>query len=140
MDAIAALSLASNIVQFVDFLWRLLREFRDLENSSTGTSAGNDVIEVIARDLVSHKDGLLALSSHSTRSEPMSRLVSRCKSIADELLEVLDEIKAKSPRNNWKSFVLALQSVRRKDQIGNLLERLEKLRAQMHFSVQLITR
>ena len=140
MDPLSALGLASNVVQFVNFLWKLLRGFHDIEKSGANASAENDVIEMIACHLLSHKDGLLALPSRRASSEPVSLLVSRCTAIADELLGVLDEIKLKSPRKKWKSFIAALQSVWRKEQIASLFDRLERLRAQMQFSIQLMTR
>ena len=140
MDPSTGLGIASGIVQFVDFSWRLLHEFQDLYKSGTGMTADNDVIEIIARDLALHNNELLVPSFPSNLPEPFFRLASRCKAVADELLRVLDEIKVKNPHKKWTTFVQALRSVWKKERVTNLLERMERLRGQMHFSIQLMLR
>ncbi len=63
IDPIAAIGLAANIVQFVDFSWKLLSETRDLYDSSTGVSADNDLLETISKDLINLNDALTAPST-----------------------------------------------------------------------------
>ena len=53
MDPVAAaLGLAGNVVQFVDFSCKVLQDTKNLYGSSTGASAENDVIETICNDLI----------------------------------------------------------------------------------------
>ena len=83
MDPISVIGLAGNIVQFVDFTWKLIDEARSLYDSSTGASEENDLLELITKDLNDHYDNLTAPS--------------RCKDVASELLDILDTIKVKGP-------------------------------------------
>jgi hypothetical protein len=51
MDALSALSLAGNIIQFIDFGSRLLSNARELYKSSVGSLATHDEIVLITTDL-----------------------------------------------------------------------------------------
>lgn len=139
-DPVAALGLAANIVQFVDFSHKLLSESRALYNSATGSSADNTVIEAVATDLDLLNAKLTAPSAAGAIPESMRSLASQCKDVASELLAVLDKIKVKGPHRKWKSFVQALQSVWRKEEIDELVRRMERLRDEMHFRLQIMMR
>ena len=136
LDPISAIGLAGNIVQFVDFSWGLLRETKDLYNSSEGTTADIDVLERISNDIININDTLTAPSAADAIPDQMRDLASQCKRIAQELLEILDKVKAKEPRKKWRSFVAALRSVWKKKQIEDLVRRLERLRDQMQSRLQ----
>jgi hypothetical protein len=51
MDLLTALSLAGNIIQFVDFGTRLLSTTKALYRSSVGSLAINDELELVTSDL-----------------------------------------------------------------------------------------
>ena len=136
LDPITSIGLAGNIVQFVDFSWGLLRETKDLYNSSEGTTADIDVLESISNDIIDLDDTLTAPSAAGAIPQQMRDLASQCKEIAQELLLILDKVKAKEPRKKWRSFVAALRSVWKKEQIENLVKRLERLRDQMQTRLQ----
>ena len=140
MDPVAAIGLAGNIVQFVDFSWKLLSETRDLYDSSTGVSADNDVLESISSDLINLNDALTAPSTAGAIPNRLRHLASQCKGAAEELLEVLDKIKVKGSHRKWKSFMQALRSVWKKEQIENLFKRMERLRNEMQIRLQLMLR
>ncbi len=122
MDPVAAIGLAGTIVQFVDFSWKLLSETRDLYDSSTGVSADNDVLEKISKDLTNLNDALTAPSTAGAIPDRLRNLACQCKGAAEELFEVLDKIKIKGSRRKWKSFMQALRSVWKKEQIENLFK------------------
>ena len=60
MDTVAAIGLAANVVQFVDFSWKLVVEARDLHDSNSGASKENEVLELISCDLNLLNDKLTA--------------------------------------------------------------------------------
>jgi hypothetical protein len=51
LDPLTALSLASSVIQFVDFGIKLFRSGRELYGSSNGSSVGNQDLDTIAKDL-----------------------------------------------------------------------------------------
>lgn len=136
LDPITTIGLAGNIVQFVDFSWGLLRETKALYNSSEGTTADIDVLESISNNIIEFDNTLTAPSAAGAIPQQMRDLASQCKEIAQDLLAILDKIKAKEPRKKWKSFMAALRGVWKKEQIENLVKRLERLRDQMQVRLQ----
>ena len=140
MDPVAALGLAGNIVQFVDFSCKVLQDTKNLYGSSTGASAENDVIESICNDLISLNKALTAPSDPGTIPDPIVNLASNCQGVAVELLQLLDKIKAHGPKRKWKSFIQALRSVWKKEQIEELVRRMERLRNETQFHLQLMLR
>ncbi len=140
MDPVAALGLAGNIVQFVDFSCKVLCDAKSLYGSSTGASAENDVLEAIGSDLVNLSHALIAPSAPGTVPESLRSLASRCKDVATELLGTLDKIKVRGPHQKWKSFVQALRSVWEKERIEELVKRMERLRNETQYRLQLMIR
>ncbi|KAG7008308.1 hypothetical protein G7Y79_00006g019280 [Physcia stellaris] len=91
LDPITSIGLAGNIVQFIDFSWGLLRETKDLYNSSEGTTADIDVLESISNNIIDFDDTLIAPSAAGAIPQQMRELASQCKEIAQELLLILDK-------------------------------------------------
>ena len=140
MDPVAALGLAGNIVQFVDFSCKVLHDAKSLYASSTGTSAGNDILESISRDLIDLNDALTAPSAPGAIPESMRGLASKCKDVAAELLVTLDKIKVQGSHRKLRSFVQAFRSVWGKEQIEELVKRMERLRGETQYRIQLMLR
>ncbi len=140
MDPTAAIGLAANVVQFVDFSWKLFRDTKDLYDSSTGASADHDILELIITDLAAFNDKLTAPTAPGAIPDSMRNLASQCIYVIAELRDILNKIRVQGPRKKWKSFVQALRSIWKKDQIDNLVKRLEALRSEIQFHLQLIIR
>ena len=70
----------------------------------------------------------------------MRSLASTCKDVAAEILGTLDKIRIREPRRKWKSFVQALRSVWKKEQIEELVKRMERLRSETQYRLQLMLR
>ena len=51
MDSLTALSLAGNVVQFVDFGNKLLSQSRELYRSTQGSLAADDELHLVTADL-----------------------------------------------------------------------------------------
>ena len=140
MDPVAALGLAGNIVQFVDFSYKVLQDTKSLYGSSTGASAENDIIETICNDLINLNNALTAPSEPGAIPDSMRTLASNCKDVAAELLQLLDKVKVHGPNRKWRSFVQALRSVWKKEQIEELVRRMERLRNETQFHLQIMLR
>ena len=140
MDPVAALGLAGNIVQFVDFSCKILHDSKILYGSSTGVSADNDIINSIASDIIDLDNALTAPSEVGAIPNSARSLASAFKTVAAELLKVLEKIRVEGSNRRWKSFVQALRSVWKKEQIEELVKRMERLRGETQYLLQLILR
>jgi hypothetical protein len=125
LDPMSALSLASSVVQFVDFGIKLVSE--GVELYEKGTLANNDEIEQITRDLTQLTEELtatpqVALDHARIVTKPPSRdelalqeLACSCKLLGDQLLNILDGLKPQKSHNGLESFRKALRSARKKE-------------------------
>lgn len=147
LDPFSALSLASNIVQFVHFSSSIISETQEIYRSAAGVSAEKFELKVVAENLSELSDRLstpyLSISTQTriplhacgateTKEAPIYRIASSCKSIANELLSTVEELEvANGPPRKWRSFRQALKAVWKKDKISELQSRLDQLRNQM---------
>lgn len=126
MEAVAAIGLAANILQFIDFGTRILSKGKEIYTSTDGTLKENITIEAVVNHL---KDSLARLQGYTAlRSVAAQKLQDECGILINEILNALDKVKVKGPPSKWKSLRKALKSVRSKGQIEQWLRQLESLR------------
>jgi hypothetical protein len=142
MAELAALGLASNIVQFVDFGIKLFSEAREIYESAQDGRAEDLELETVTVDLKGFAQSLHASGKPSPGNpQPkklaadeiaLQKLAISCEKLANELLKLLDDLKVKGQGNRkWKSFKQALNHVRREEKVNKLEERLEKFQRQI---------
>jgi hypothetical protein len=136
MDPLSALSLAGNIIQFVDFGVKLLSGAVRLYRSPTGTLPINDEIELITTDL---KALIIKLrgSSYFTilpdqddehQRLSFSKTCDGAIQVAEEVFERLNKVKAHSRKHRkvLSSIQQAVKSCWEAEEIKNLLKRLKE--------------
>ena len=134
-EALVAIGLAANIVQFVCFSFTLVSKTKDLQQSSSGALSENIELSVISQDIMTFSRNM---SSNRSSSTQLSIIKKHCEAIAGELLAAIDKLQhkqqtsgvGKSP-TRWRSFRKALKYVWDKPHIDELKGRLERLRDQM---------
>lgn len=136
MDPLSALGLASNIVQFVDYISKLISTTHKLRISPSGTKIEYLELENIALNIqhLSH----LASQEESPRSSILSKndktlrdLSSQCHEVSNELLSVLKSLEVKGKGERWESFYQALRSEWKKERIQELQLRLDRISSQL---------
>ncbi len=147
LDPFSALSLASNVVQFVDFASKLMSESRKIYKAGFSTTTLE--LETVTKDLSLIIDRLtdLFVSNVAKGERPddsegqggLQHLTSRCREVADELLAILEELKSEGSHSQWRCFRQALKTVRKHDYIEGLQKRLAEIRSQLgaHILTQL---
>lgn len=128
MAELAAVGLAGNIVQFVEFGTTLFHEGRELYRSAQGATADHLELENVTKDLER-----LALDLHSSQLEPsqsnenLRGFARDCGGLATQLLHLLEELKVTDTRNRkWGSFKRALAHVTKKGKVEELERRLTR--------------
>jgi len=154
LDPLTALSLAGNVIQFVDFASKLFIKGRQIYNSAEGLSVCDQDLETIAKDLRDisarfksqippHLNGDLdELESGKRTDTKLSELSNQCCSISEELIGALGKLKLSSlDRNNrrWKSVRHAFKSLWNKEEMGVMVARLQSVREEwsLHILVSL---
>jgi len=133
LDVWTALGLASNIVQFVDFTSKLVSGSREIFNSRDGVSDRTRALQAIATDL-SHLTGDLTISTSRGTTfvgEMLRGLAFECQNVAAELQKALSSLQTKD-KTRWKSFLIALQEVWRRDEIARMTGRLDALQRELN--------
>jgi len=131
-DPFTALGIASNVIQFVDFTWKLVIGSRTIYQSSEGASENNLVLRVILADVsrLSHK---ISTSGDDSSLDDLAR---ECKTIATRLIELLQQLTVKGKRTKWRCFAVAMKEVWSKAEIDELSSRLARLQNQLTLNLQ----
>ena len=135
MEALAAVGLAGNILQFLDFTHDTISKSRQIRTSISGTLKEHADLKGLTADL---KDlsGRLQTSSVDLVLE---QLCSRCREVADELLEALESLRVKGKHTCFQSLRKALKVLWGKEKLRILEERLAGFRHELnlHITVEL---
>ncbi|KAF8855876.1 hypothetical protein BDZ45DRAFT_595017, partial [Acephala macrosclerotiorum] len=131
LDPLSAISLAGNIVQFVDFSTKVLRQGYVLYNSANGATAVNEELELLTTDFLKLSTKLQRPFEHSQsdvrsarHEQELEGLCTECAKVAKELLHRLESLKVQGTRTVWKSLWQALQTAWTEDEIRSLVARL----------------
>ena len=133
MEAIAAIGLAANILQFVDFVGDVLSTSEELYHSTTGLSSENDAKVTIIQDL----KGISKRIQLSTDLENPSAhsLCSRCDEVTEELLTTLTSLPGAHKHKKLRSLCKALRSVLGREKVARLEARLVAIRQEIGFHI-----
>jgi hypothetical protein len=140
LDPLTALSLASSVVQFLDFSAKLVGKGNELYKSADGSSVGNAELELIAKDLQELHERLQQAPPPPTTltdsNLALRKLSKQCSSIAGELLDALEKLKVHGSSNRrWKSFRQALKGLMKKDEVDAIAQRLQYFRNELNLHI-----
>jgi hypothetical protein len=144
MDALTAIGLAGNIVQFVDFSCKLFVQSRELHNSSSGISKSGADLILITKSLHEHCQVLAranqTLLTYRPEHAPMYRLAANCQQAEAELLSAVHSITSRGDRSRWNSFCSALEMTWKKEKILDMERRLDQYRSELILQLEILLR
>ena len=152
LDPLTALALAGNIVQFVDYGLKLLRNANEIAKSTSGATALNVELETVYSRLQtftlelrlagkngpgllpSYNDDMVdALNKAHIRAiqphiDAIEEIAADCQAVCNELLDVIRSlrVKATSSRRLFASMAMALVSSLKNEHIETLKQRLNR--------------
>ena len=132
LDPINAISLASSIIQFVQFGTKLVSEGLELYQSNDGALARNSELEAIVKDINKGSEILSYVPQPSEDEVAIQRLAESSRKIADELLEQLSSLKTTESHKGLQSSRKALAAAWKRDKIADLDRRLCRLQNQIN--------
>ncbi|KAF9879593.1 hypothetical protein CkaCkLH20_03136 [Colletotrichum karsti] len=135
MDPITAVSLASNVISFIDFTTQLLRGAKNIR--AAGDFEENASLEAVTRHIDIFITKLLGPESSSLVGSDLqlSDLAAKCRALAIELLALLYKIKAKDPNSRRQAVWSVMKNMKYEEQKKSLEARLASCRDQ--FEMQL---
>ncbi|MCJ1243135.1 hypothetical protein MMC30_000332 [Trapelia coarctata] len=135
LDPFTALSLAGNVVQFVQFGSHLIAKAHDIHTSDSGVLEENLEMGVVTSRLLNMVVSLeqfqaMANTSGSNESEPRPReekclleISEACKMLAGEILKRLEDLKVHGPPSAWTSVRKAFKAIWNKEELTALTKR-----------------
>lgn len=135
MEALVAVGLAANVLQFVQFGYELFSLSTEIRKSTDGRSVRHDDLDTIAKDIRTHCRALATQCS----SPGLQKLANDALKVAEDLLDATEDIRRKSQKSGlykisrWRSFRQALEAIWKNDKVTHLATRLESLRHQVEF-------
>lgn len=137
MSAFDALGAAAAILQFVDFGLRLGNKAIDVYNSKNGTSRDLQELGKTNEEFQARNDALIrqcrsGTSSGGQAEEALLRIAEKCKQAAQGLADLIEKIRIKGEKTAWKSFVVAVKSERKREEVRLKQQELQRWRAECH--------
>ncbi|KAI1208989.1 uncharacterized protein F4807DRAFT_106299 [Annulohypoxylon truncatum] len=112
MEPLSALSLAGNVLQFIEFTTKVLSSSVEVYKSSAGASDSTIALEDIYQQLSSFSDGFTATQGSTRLSAnelALRSIADSCSADCTRLLTVLNGVKVNGDHRAWKSFRAALK-------------------------------
>ena len=137
MDPFAALGVAANICQFVDYGYKVVSGAFDIYNSMDGTLSANDIIETVAKDLTSLctqleqaslDENQVRLTESEAALPPLAR---GCNVLGRELLSVLEDLIVNGRHKKLESAWVAVKSRYKASQLRDYERILGSFRSEM---------
>lgn len=132
MDPFLALGVAGNIIQFIDFVTKIIHAAADIRGSAA-VAAEED------SDIITSTTRLESFVARLEISKPASRLddeevelnilASECKRMSEDLLKFVKGLQASDPTSKRESLAAALKSVWKKPEKERMERRLEKCKS-----------
>jgi hypothetical protein len=150
MDPLAALSIAGNIVQFVEYGSKLLSQSLELYRSSQGSLAADHELHLVTSDLRAlvlklRTDGSSPRPSRfqpdaEDTSSDFRKVCNEAIALAEEILSRLDGLKVTGKYRAWTSFKQAIKAAWSQKEKDNLTKRLSTLKSALETRVLLSLR
>ena len=151
MEPLAALSLASNVVQFVQFTSGLIRTAVEIHESSSGCTDDMMTLDAVYGRLGDLSHGLCSHSENDTIGLgadgfaksvlAIKSLALSCKTDCDSLLSIVGKLKTQEGSGGLRrSFYVALSGVWRQKDIIVLKNRLNEAQITMTLHICVIAR
>jgi hypothetical protein len=135
MEPLVAISLISNIVQFVDFGNKLVSKTVEGYRSADGAFVDNAHLQTATNDLVALNKSINSNATPGSVNTALISLCSSCNDVARELLGALAKLKIQGGKSKWKSFRKALRSVWSKEKILGIERRLSSFRDEINLHI-----
>lgn len=135
MEALAAVGLASNVIQFISFAQDLVSTSKQISRNADGALVENLELEAITKNLDRLGSSLLVRISHDAsdtkEDKELRKLCQGCRYVSGLLIEKLNSLKVDlrfsgSVGRQWASFRQALNSVMNAEDIAELEGRLDR--------------
>jgi uncharacterized protein YyaL (SSP411 family) len=136
LEALAAVGLASNVLQFISFAAEIVTKSKEISSSTSGFT-----VEAVHSGRLTERSKCLCdgLSTNTSTSDSgIGKLSRNYANVAEELLQAFAKAQLKDPKTKWNSLRAALKAVWGSDRIEKLALRLREYREQLILEILLV--
>ncbi|OAP60013.1 hypothetical protein AYL99_05015 [Fonsecaea erecta] len=141
LDPVSAIGLVAAIVQFVEFGAEIIQGAREVHGATSGATERNRSLEVVVRqtrDMISKlNDPDYAQDTEDGKA--LGRVAHECTILANQMLHLLQKVKAKDPNSTLQAVWAALKNQRYRGEMLELQERLDSCRNHVEFQLNYLT-
>jgi Skp family chaperone for outer membrane proteins len=143
MDPLTALGVASNVIQIVDFSSRILSRTQEIYRSRDGRLQEHVILDDAATNLLELVTDLQNIQvpkrkQQTTADGQLVQLRNECKTVAQELHNLLEQAKIQGDHRKWQSVYQAIKSVYSENKIASVQLKLDGIRKRLD-TVLLVT-
>ncbi|KAH7087599.1 hypothetical protein FB567DRAFT_525324 [Paraphoma chrysanthemicola] len=144
MEAVAAFSLASNVLQVIDFAANIVSRGHKLYISADGRVEEHAVLDAALNNLTELYNTLQSTSSHKARrtrlkatptDRQLIKLQNESEKIVKDLRSKLETVRISGPHRKWQSIYQALRSVSSDKEISRLASKLQSIRKEVDTAI-----
>ncbi|KAI0116206.1 hypothetical protein F4776DRAFT_666527 [Hypoxylon sp. NC0597] len=143
MEALAAIGLASNILQFIDAGYKVLSASKEMYGAGHEASQSNKDIESITQEMkrlgLSLNKGVPALQ-RTEEDEALLRLTAECERWSNDMLALLDRLRNKNPDSKLKAIKAGWKNYRNQGERDRLEKGLDTCRKQLALQLTSMSR
>lgn len=143
MDPLTAIGLAGNIINFIEFSFKVIAGGHSIANSVSGMTPENASLDVILDDLKAVTKGLLIEIpdlAGSDNEKELARLATSCYHLSKELSEILAPLRLSEGRSKWQGMKVKWRSLRKEKEIESIERRLNDFQSQILVRLHLMLR
>lgn len=135
LDPQTALSVATSVLQFVDFGTKLISKGREIYKSADGVLADHAEQAAVAskladltRGLSKSADSFNTLVNPAPEDTALAKVALDCLEVAEDFSAAIDQLAVTGDRRKWKSFRQALKSIWKKEDLEKKMAKMDGLR------------
>ncbi|KAI0381420.1 hypothetical protein F5Y04DRAFT_81768 [Hypomontagnella monticulosa] len=134
MEALAAIGLASNVLQFVDLGYKLLLASKEMYSAGNGASHSNQGLDFMATEMKRLTRNLnkgVPMRQVTDEEEALLKLAHECQRWSTDILALLDRLRNRNPNSKFEAFKAAVRNLKAKDERDRLEKGLDDCRKQL---------
>ncbi|XXH01487.1 hypothetical protein Hte_007847 [Hypoxylon texense] len=143
MEALAAVGLASNVLQFIECGYKVVGMAKELYESGHEATRSNAEAAFVAQEMRELSLKLvkdLPTADLTDEEEALCRLAQQCSLLSNKLLLLLDSLKTKKPRRKIEIIRTVLRNMRKRNERDQLQASLDNCRRQLNTHICYMSR
>jgi capsule polysaccharide export protein KpsE/RkpR len=141
MDPLTAISLAGNILTFIDISYNVISGVNKVLSTANGMTPENERLSVLVEDLHAVTQVLVTdIPAQSENEKQLCALAANCHSLSEELYQTLRRLKVGDKKSKWEGLVVKWHSMRKEKEIDSIERRLHGYQSQILIRLQVMFR